>query len=581
MRIRTTKTKNGRLFYVIKTYYDSHGVEHTVTVEKLGNENDIRQKHGRDPDLWAKEYVAKLNEQERREKEDVTLSFSKTKLITKDHQYSFHIGYLFLQAIYCQLGFPKICKEIQKRYAFEYDLDAILSRLIYGRILHPCSKIATARFSETLLEKPLFDEHQIYRALGVLAQEADYIQQAVYQNSFALGKRNTGVIYYDCTNFFFETDQQDEDGLRKYGKSKENRPLPIVEMGMFMDKDGIPLAVCIHPGNTNEQRTLKPIEQKLVSDFRMSKFIVCTDAGLASKANRKFNDVQNRAFIVTQSIKNLSKDLKEWALDPAGWRLAGEKRKKYYNIKEIDEDKYRQATFYKERWVDRGTFEEKLIITYSIKYRDYQRKIREGQISRAKTAIKNGSIKRKRYNQNDYRRLAKRIAVTSDGECAEKEIVCIDTERIRHEEAFDGFYAVCSNVDDDPLEIIKVNHQRWEIEESFRIMKSDFEARPAYVRTDAHIQAHFLTCFLALIIYRYLEKSLMDKYTCEELIYTLRDMKVLEVMGQGYIPTYKRTQITDALHEAFDFRTDYRFICSDDMKKIIKKTKQKKTTRKK
>ena len=575
MRIRTGKTKNGRLFYVIKTYYDSHGIEHTVTVEKLGNENDIRQRTGRDPDEWAKEYVAQLNEKERLEKQDVTLTVSKTKRITKNHQYSFQVGYLFLQSLYHQLGFPKICKEIQKRHAFEYDLDAILSRLIYGRILQPCSKLATLKFSETLLEKPNFTEKQIYRALDVLAEEADFIQQSLYQNSFALGKRHTGAIYYDCTNFFFEVDQQDEDGLRKYGKSKENRPLPIVEMGMFLDKDGIPLSVCIHSGNTNEQTTLKPIEKKLLQEYNMYKFIVCTDAGLASRANRRFNSVQNRAFIVTQSIKTLSRELKEWALSPDGWKLAGERRKKLYDLRQIDEEKYKESTFYKERWIDRGDFEEKMIVTYSVKYRNYQRGVREGQIVRAQAAIKNGSLKRKNYRQNDYRRLVERITVTADGECAEKEILSLNTKKIQEEAQYDGFYAVCTNLDDDPLEIIKVNRQRWEIEESFRIMKTEFKSRPAYVHTKEHIEAHFLVCFLTLVVYRYLEKRLKEKFTCEAIIHTLREMKVLEVMGQGYIPEYTRTELTDAIHEAFQIHTDYQFISSEDMKKIIKQSKQK------
>jgi len=323
MRIRTTKTKNGRLFYVIKTYYDTKGIEHSMTVEKLGNENDIRAKHNMDPDVWAKEYVAKLNEKEKQENKPVQIELSRSSLITKDHLYTFNVGYLFLQSLYHRLKIDKICKQITERHGFKYDLDSILSRLIYGRILEPCSKRATAEFSETLLEKPNFDEHQIYRALDILTEESDFIQSELYKNSFALGKRHTEVIYYDCTNFFFEIEQSDEDGLRQYGKGKENRPLPIVEMGMFIDRDGIPLAICINPGNTNDQVTLKPIEKRIVSDYGMSKFIVCTDAGLSSKANRKFNDIQDRAFIVTQSIKKLKKELKEWALSRDMRQLSG------------------------------------------------------------------------------------------------------------------------------------------------------------------------------------------------------------------------------------------------------------------
>lgn len=581
MRIRTTKTKNGRLFYVIKTYYDSRGIEHSVTVEKLGNENAIRETYGRDPDEWAKEYVTQLNEKEKLEMQDVVLHFSKSKLLTKEYRYEFNVGYLFLQALYHELGLDAICRRIAKRHSFRYDLDSILSRLLYGRILKPCSKLSTVEFAQQLVEKPVFQEHQVYRALDVIAEESDWIQQTLYQNSFALGKRHTGVIYYDCTNFFFEIEQADEDGLRKYGKSKENRPLPIVEMGLFMDQDGIPLAVCIHPGNTNEQTTLKPIEKRLISQFGLSKFVVCTDAGLASKANRKFNDVQNRAFIVTQSIKKLKADLKSWALDPEGWRLSGETKTRYYNLLQLDRHNDHDTIFYKERWIDQGSFEEKIIVTFSIKYQEYQRSIRQGQIDRAQKAIDAGTAAIKKHRQNDFRRLIRKEAVTKDGELAERDIYSLDLEQIQEEQRYDGFYAVCSNLDEDPSAIIRVNHHRWQIEECFRIMKSELKARPAYVQNDSRIEAHFLTCFLALTLFRFLEKKLNYQFTCDQIISTLQEMNVREVMGEGYLPVYTRTDITDALHETFGFRTDYHITTQNDMKQILKQTKKKSTTRKK
>lgn len=572
MRIRTTKTKNGRLFYVIRTYYDTNGKEHSVTVEKLGNENAIREKYNCDPDVWAKAYVSKLNEQEKLDKKPIDVSFYKNMLISKNHQYSFNVGYLFLQSLYYKLGLNKICRQISKSYQFEYDLNDILSKLIYGRIIHPCSKIATYEFSKKLMEQPAFDEHQIYRALDVIGSESDYIQEKLYSNSFALGKRNSGVIYYDCTNFFFETEEADENGLRQYGKSKENRPLPIVEMGMFIDSDGIPLSVCIHPGNTNEQITLKPLEKKLLSDFHMSKFVVCTDAGLASKANRRFNNIQNRAFIVTQSIKKLKDKTKEWALGSDGWKKFGEKRKLTYSIDNLDAEKDYNTVFYKERWIDQGSFEERLIVTFSMKYQVYQRKVRDGQIDRALRAIDNGTAKAKR-NANDYRRFIEKISVTSDGEVAEKTCLSLNSSRIAEEGKYDGFYAVVTNLEDEPEQIIKVNKQRWKIEECFRIMKTEFSSRPAYVRTGEHIKAHFLICFLSLVIYRYLEREMKYQYTCEQLIDTLKDMNMREVVGEGYIPTYTRTEITDALHNVFNIRTDYQIITKQNMKKIIKATK--------
>lgn len=575
MRIRTTNTKNGRLFYVIKTYYDTHGKEHSLTVEKLGNENTLREKYNCDPDVWAKEYVAKLNTQEKIDNADVQVSFSQTSLLSKNHRYTFNIGYLFLQTLYYQLGLDKICKAITDKYSFDYDLNDILSRLIYGRILEPCSKIATYRFASKLLEQPVFSEHQIYRALDVLAKESDFIQEKLYSNSFAMGNRKNGIIYYDCTNFFFEIEEADEDGLRQYGKGKENRPLPIVEMGMFIDSDGIPLSICIHPGNTNEQVTLKPLEKKIISDYHMSKFVVCTDAGLASKANRKFNDIQNRAFIVTQSIKKLKADLKEWALSTEGWTKYGQRSKKKYSIANLNPEIDYDTIFYKEQWIDQGSFEEKIIVTYSMKYCMYQRNIRNKQIERAQRLIEQGKAKVRKKRQNDFMRFIDKINTTKDGELADNETYCLNTNRIEDEEKYDGYYAVVSNLDDDPCEIIKVNKQRWKIEECFRIMKTEFKSRPVYVQKDERIKAHFITCFLALVIYRYLEKKIDYKYTCDQLLDTLQNMNLRELVGEGYLPSYTRTDITDTLHDAFGFRTDYQIVTKSNMKKILKETKKK------
>lgn len=575
MRIKTTNTKNGRLFYVIKTYYDTHGKEHSLTVEKLGNENAIREKYNCDPDVWAKEYVAKLNAQEKIDNADVQVSFSQTSLLSKNHRYTFNIGYLFLQTLYYQLGLDKICKAITDKYSFDYDLNDILSRLIYGRILEPCSKIATYRFASKLLEQPVFSEHQIYRALDVLAKESDFIQEKLYSNSFAMGNRKNGIIYYDCTNFFFEIEEADEDGLRQYGKGKENRPLPIVEMGMFIDSDGIPLSICIHPGNTNEQVTLKPLEKKIISDYHMSKFVVCTDAGLASKANRKFNDIQNRAFIVTQSIKKLKADLKEWALSTEGWTKYGQRSKTKYSIANLNPEIDYDTIFYKEQWIDQGSFEEKIIVTYSMKYCMYQRNIRNKQIERAQRLIEQGKAKVRKKRQNDFMRFIDKINTTKDGELADNETYCLNTNRIEDEEKYDGYYAVVSNLDDDPCEIIKVNKQRWKIEECFRIMKTEFKSRPVYVQKDERIKAHFITCFLALVIYRYLEKKIDYKYTCDQLLDTLQNMNLRELVGEGYLPSYTRTDITDTLHDAFGFRTDYQIVTKSNMKKILKETKKK------
>ena len=569
MRLKISKSKNSTSLYVIKSTY-RNGVHSSKIVEKLGTETELREKlNGADPYEWANKYISELNQREKENKREVIVKYAPSKMIRKGEQHSFNGGYLFLQQLYHGLGLHKISAEISRKYKFTFDLNSIFSRLLYARIIYPSSKLATFQLSTKFIEQPNFELQHIYRALEVIAKEADLIQSSLYNNSLKISKRNTGVLYYDCTNYFFEIEQ--EEGLKQYGHSKEHKPNPIVQMGLFMDGDGVPLAFSINRGNINEQLTLKPLEEKILTDFDLSRFIVCTDAGLASESNRKFNNKGERAFITTQSIKKLKTHLKEWALDPKGWSLDG--NIKTYDISELDEINDNDRIFHKERWIKEGGLEQRIVVTYSVKYRNYQRTIRNSQIERAYKAIDFHPERLKKFNSNDFKRFIEKSHCTSDGEVAEHEMYSIDTELILKEEVFDGFYAVCTNLEGDASAIIKVNKRRWEIEECFRIMKSEFKARPVYLSRDDRIEAHFMTCFISLIIYRLLEKKLKGKYTCQEITIGLREMDFLEVKGDGYIPTYTRTDFTDDLHEAFGFRTDYQIVSSDRMKKIFKSTK--------
>ena len=562
MRLQIVKSKNAASLYVVKSVFEN-GKRSSKVVEKLGTYSALKEKlNDEDPIEWAKKYVEELNRKEKEAKREVIVKYSPAKIIDKNVQVSFNGGYLFLQKIYHELGLKKICRDISSKYKFTFDMDSILSRLVYSRVIYPASKLATCKLSKKFIEQPNFEIQHIYRALEVLAKETDFIQSELYNNSLKVAKRNKGILYYDCTNFFFEIEQ--EEGLKQYGVSKEHRPNPIVQMGLFMDGDGIPLAFCINKGNANEQITMKPLEEKILSDFHLSKFIVCTDAGLASSANRKFNDKDGRAFITTQSIKKLKKHLKEWALNPDGWHLSGSEDS--YDITELDTTRDKDKIFYK-------GLEQKLVVTYSLKYKEYQESVRNSQIERAQRTIDTRPTKIKKCNSNDYKRFIARSHCTPDGEVADKEIYSLDRDLIAAEAAYDGFYATCTNLEDDASAIIKVNKRRWEIEESFRIMKSEFKARPVYLQRDDRITAHFTTCFISLIIYRLLEKKLGERYTSSEIISGLRNMNFYEIKGEGYIPTYTRTDFTDDLHEAFGFRTDYQIVNNKQMKKILKATK--------
>lgn len=576
MRLSIVKSPNAKQFYVIESYTTKTGKRTSRIVEKLGNENEvIKRANGEDPIVWAKNYIAHLNKSEKENNMKILIEKSTSKLIPKNKQNLFNCGYLFLEKIYYELKLNKICEKISKKYSFKYDLNNILANLLYGRIIFPSSKLATYNLSKKFIEQPNFELQHIYRALEVISRENEFIQSELYKNSLKLSKRNTGVLYYDCTNYFFEIEK--EEGLKQYGPSKEHRPNPIVQMGLFMDGDGIPLAFNITSGNTNEQTTLTPTEEKILEDFKLSKFIVCTDAGLASTANRKFNNKQERAFITTQSIKKLKKHLKEWALTPTGWNLNGDLKE--YDISKLEETEeskeyYKNKIFYKERWIKEDGLEQKFIVTYSLKYKHYQERIRNNQIERAQKAIEIKSLKLEKCTQNDYKRFITKTSITKDGEIADEKILSLNLEQIEKEKQYDGFYGVCTNLENDAEEIIKVNQRRWEIEESFRIMKSEFKARPVYLSRDDRITAHFTTCFLSLILHRYLEKRLEEKYTASEIIDTLRDMELNEIDEIGYLPSYTRTNITDELHNKFDFRTDLEITTKKKMKKILKDLKK-------
>lgn len=588
MRLGWSTSKNSISYYAQKTIYVD-GKNKSDVVKRFGSEKYICETYGvTDAKAWAKEQVRLMNEAEKEDSAKFNIELSAGTDLVIDEQRRFNGGYLFLQDVYYELGLQKICRAISKRHLFEYDLNNILSRLIYTRILYPSSKKSSFAESKRFIEQPSFELHDIYRALSVIAEESDYIQSRLFKNSTAIQKRNTQVIYYDCTNFYFEIDSAEDD--KQFGKSKENRPLPIVGMGLFMDMDGIPISFSIYPGNRNEQITMIPLEKKMLEKFDMSKFVVCTDAGLSSATNRVFNSYDGedgfRAYITAQPIKTLKGFLQEWCMADDGWTLDGDGTGKKYKISELDDEQDKDKIFYKTRWIkeesivhtDRGDkkqiIEQKLIVSYSIKYRDFMRHVREGQIERALKMVESGEKTINRKKQNDPKRFIKTDHATKDGEVAEQAISYIDESVIAEEEKYDGFYAVCTNLDDNVSSIVKANKRRWEIEECFRIMKTDFEARPVYLNRQDRILAHFITCFIALIVYRYLEKKLDNKYTIDQILPILREMDFMKYEGKGYQPVYTRTELTDALHEAFGFSTSKEIVPVAKMRNIISQTKK-------
>ena len=581
MTLQLKKSGSYTYLYAIKSFRKEDGRCTTKVVEKFGTVEELREKlGGEDPIEWARARVAEMTVAEKEENRNVVVEYDPKAYIQKGEQRSYNGGYLFLQKIYYELGLDYICKKIAKKHKLlKYDLNGILSMLVYTRILYPGSKRSSLEDAGKFFEQPECTLEQVYRALSLLAEEFNEIQADVYKRSLKLGKRNTQVVYYDLTSYFFECEE--EGGLVQFGHCKEGRPLPIVQMGLFMDHDGFPLAMCIEPGNKAETGTLKPMERILKDKFGLSKLVVCTDGGLSSYENRKNDSVGDRSFVTVQSLKKLKGYLQEWALDCKGWRTAGSDRE--YDISTLDSKEHCETLFYKERWdptkMSTGeTLEQRIIVTFSFKYKAYLSYVRERQVSRAVALLQKGQgVTSRRKSPNDAKRFIKAEHCTADGELAQIESYSLNQEMIDQEARFDGFYALCTDLWDPAPDIIRLNGGRWIIENGFRIMKTDFDARPVYVRRDDRIKAHFLTCFLALLIYKYLEKKVNRggrHFTTEEIVGTLRSMDFLSIAGEGYVPAYTRTDLTNHLHGSAGFRTDTQIVTRQKMRGIIAQTKK-------
>lgn len=572
MKLVVLKSGNDKVLYIQKTFR-KNGVVSTRTIKTCGKLSEL-QKIYDDPISHFKEEAIKMTKEDKETSHKINITFCAREKLKSDEPVVKNIGYLFLRKIFRGLGLDKIVKKICEEHKFEYDLESVLEHLIYSRIITPGSKLSTFEDRKDYVESGEFELQHIYRALTVLNEYFDYIQAQVYKNSHKLVKRNKNILYFDCTNFYFEIEQEDE--FRRYGISKEHRPNPIVQMGLFMDGNGIPLAFDLSPGNTNEQITLRPLETKVLKDFDLSKLIVCTDAGLASYSNREFNDMQDRAFIVTQSIKKLPKHLREWALETDLNKLP--KGMTYLNGNESDDSivLYKSRHCLEDELVDtpvgkiKKTKSWRLIVTYSKSYALYQKRLRQNQINRAKQLIANPSIFNK-TNSNDCKRFVKNLAFDSNGEIVKSKLV-FDEQLVIEESMYDGFYALSTNLEGDAKEIVALNHNRWKIEESFRIMKTDLKSRPVFVSLKEHIFGHFLTCFLALLIVRIIDNMLKEKYTTLEILETLRDCKVVKGLD-GYYNISKGNECLNDLCSLFNIEAMWGGYSTQEMREIINQSK--------
>ena len=599
-RLRATSSKNIKYYSIIEDYY-RNGKRTTKTLCTIGNElkiSKLAEKENIDINTWLNNFLKDflVKHKEPKEIEEVVIKKYTNKLIPKNVINKFNVGYLFLKDIYYSLKLDKITKNISKKYKFEFNLNDVLSNLVFSRIIYPSSKLKTFELSQNFIETPKYDLNNLYRGLTYLNNDLDYIQKELYNNSKSVINRNTRILYFDCTNYYFSINE--EDNLRKYGKGKDHKPNPLVGMGLFMDGNGLPIAMNIFPGNESETKNLIPLQEKIAKDFNLEKenTIICTDAAMCTDEIKRFNIKDGRSFVITQSIKKLKEEYKKEVFKDDGWRIIGDLRNTYNLSDFINDEKKRkhnyETIFYKIVPTETAHVVQDLIVTFQIKYQDYLRNVRDGQIERAKKKIgsnEKGEKIKLSTNQNDYRRFIKEEVNIIEEESKNKEenslneakqkdkysyTYSIDNDIVKEEEKYDGYYGITTNLNGDIKDILNISKNRWEIEESFRILKTDFDSGTINLSREDRIKAHFLTCFIALLIYRILENKLNYKYTNTQIIEKLREMEVYEEKGSGYLPAYVRDDLTDDLHEIFSFRTDYEINTYENLKKIFDSIKK-------
>lgn len=598
------------------TYYIQQGFRNgkkttTKNIKRLGKHSELLLITD-DPLEYAKNEVKKMNEEYRSGRSEfiVTMDFNERIPSTDSpcsNSTSLNIGYLYLKNIYAKLNLSDFFKSVSSDRKITYDCNKICQFLTYARILDPASKYGTYDKLDTYYEKPQVEYQHMIRFLDILDRNSDKYLKHLFDNSENIVKRDTSVMYYDCTNYFFETEKPDEEivdevtgeiilGLRQFGISKENKTSPIVEMGLIMDSRGIPISMCIHPGNTNEQLTAVPLEKEVIKMTGNKKFIYCADAGLGSYNIRKFNDMGGRAYIVTQSVKKLGQEIKDIVFNDSNYRLLSNddaitlKETRTFNKKDANNLSLYNDFAYKvipaNTAMDTGLYEEKvykngrtkkvkakgtlhqyIIVTFSRKMMEYQRTIRERQLERAKKLLRLKDPEKIKKGPNDIRRFLKNTSSDTAN-------YVLDMDKIHEEEKYDGFYAVATNLDDSVKDILAVAQNRYKIEDCFRIMKTNFDARPVFLRKSERIRAHFLICYTALLIYRLMECKLDDNLThvtTSNLIKTLRNMNVVNMDDMYYKSIYSGSQALDALEKCFELQLNRKYYKPSDLNKIVKK----------
>ena len=594
----------------------------TRTIERVGKHSELLLEHA-DPLAYAIERVNTLKKQLNESTLTVETEIDFNKPLPPNHNnvpsdYVINVGCLYIRSVYKMLGLDSFFKKITGGSKIKYDPSNSWLFTITNQIMNPASKLSMSNKTDKYIGFENVEYQHILRTMDLINKHYDKYIEHLYINSQKITPRDTSVFYYDCTNYYYEIEYPDDDyqdpitgeiikGYRKYGVSKEHRPNPIVEMGLIIDKSGLPVTMCLHPGNSNEQTTAIPLENTVIKLTKNKPFVYCADGGLGSYNIRKFNSMHGRHFVVTQSIKKMKQQFQEAVFNDFDYRLLSNNKGisindlKSMDPKKMDLDEYKKyytdfaykefpayhsedLGLYDDKSVKKGktkdklVLEQKVIVLFSLKSMAYQREIRNRQIERAKAKLKNLDPTTYKKGQNDFTRFIKRV----NGVDKKNDFV-IDEDLIRKEEKYDGFTAIATNYNVSINEILEIQKTRFRIEESFRILKTEFKARPAYHFTHDRIKAHFTECFTALLVFRLLEKELIEygvktfstkdskwHATVQEIIETLNRINVTKTNGYYYQATYSDSKILKCLSDRFGIDLRKQYYMEKNLRNLIK-----------
>lgn len=570
MFLRQMKNKKtGRTYLsIVHSYRDKETKKtRSKTIQSLGYLDELEKEYA-DPISHFKEEIKIMNQEQHGEQKAITLNMDKNQRLQKDVTNRKNLGYAVLSKIYHELGIHSFLRNRQRHTKSDFDANSIMKLLTYGRLLYPASKKHTYENKDVFFDKTHFSLDDVYRCLSFLNKHKEELQRWIHKCIQEQYGRNTSLVYYDVTNYYFEIDEQDD--VRRKGVSKEHRPDPIIQMGLFMDTDGIPITYGLHPGNMLDKQTFIPMLREIQKNFDLGRTIVVADKGMTTGDNIWYTLSAKNGYILSYSIRGANRKFKEYVLNQNGYRSVGED----FKIKSRLEPREIYVTNRNGKKIKKQV-DEKQVIFYSGKYARKAKADRAEALQKARDLVDNPSKYNKAttYGAARYVKNLKYDKKTGEILKDSRQALLFDEEKLRKEEELDGYYAIItSEYKESDEKIIDLYRGLWKIEESFKITKSDINSRPVYLSRQEHIESHFLTCFVSLVIARLVEKRLKGKYPVKSILESLRKASCSHLQENYYVlDTFD--DVLQGVKKEMGIDLGQKYMSLKEIKKVLGETK--------